>query len=63
MRKDGAVVARGGKRDQAKWGRGLSFYCFKVSFAGIVHPIDYSGGAVLVRLSGRHLFPKGGFQS
>lgn len=32
-------------------------------FADIVHPIDYSGGGVLVRLVGRDFFPKGGFQS
>lgn len=39
------------------------FVCFKVSLDDFVHPIDYSGGAVLVRLSGGHLFPKRGFQS
>lgn len=34
-----------------------------ISLGDSVHPIDYSGGAVLVRLSGGHLFPKRGFQS
>lgn len=34
-----------------------------ISLGDLVHPIDYSGGAVLVRLSRGHLFPKRGFQS
>lgn len=42
---------------------GKSVGWFLVSFSDSVHPIDYSGRAVLVRLGGRHFFPKGGFQS
>lgn len=40
--------------DQAGWAGSL---------ADFVHPIDYSGGGVLVGLSGGHFFPQGGFQS
>lgn len=40
--------------DQARWAGSL---------ADFVHPIDYSGGAVLVGLSGGHFLPQGGFQS
>lgn len=41
----------------------VCLFVLKVSLDDFVHPIDYSGGAVLVRLSGGHLFPKRGFQS
>lgn len=61
VRKGGGVVVSGGETDQLRWGlvgdKYFFFFFFQFSLGDIVHPIDYSGGAVLVRLSRRHLFP------
>lgn len=59
VRKGGGVFVSGGETDQLRWGLvgQVLFFFSQFSLGNIVHPIDYSGGAVLVRLSRRHLFP------